>query len=88
MFHSGLVLAGIILFIFLRDWRATLVVTVAIPVSIIATFGFFGAKGMTLNIISLMGLSLGVGMLVDNSIVVLDNIFRHLTELGHGKRGV
>ncbi|MEG2586882.1 MAG: efflux RND transporter permease subunit, partial [Cetobacterium sp.] len=79
---TGLVLAGIILFIFLRDWRATLVVTVAIPVSIIATFGFFGAKGMTLNIISLMGLSLGVGMLVDNSIVVLDNIFRHLTELG------
>ncbi|MGL4510290.1 efflux RND transporter permease subunit, partial [Cetobacterium sp.] len=82
---TGLVLAGIILFIFLRDWRATLVVTVAIPVSIIATFGFFGAKGMTLNIISLMGLSLGVGMLVDNSIVVLDNIFRHLTELGQDR---
>ncbi|WP_297597605.1 efflux RND transporter permease subunit [uncultured Cetobacterium sp.] len=82
---TGLVLAGIILFVFLRDWRATLVVTVAIPVSIIATFGFFGAKGMTLNIISLMGLSLGVGMLVDNSIVVLDNIFRHLTELGQDR---
>jgi len=82
---TGLILAGIILFIFLRDWRATLVVTVAIPVSIIATFGFFGAKGMTLNIISLMGLSLGVGMLVDNSIVVLDNIFRHLTELGQDR---
>lgn len=82
---TGLVLAGIILFIFLRDWRATLVVTVAIPVSIIATFGFFGAKGMTLNIISLMGLSLGVGMLVDNSIVVLDNIFRHLTELAQDR---
>ncbi|MGL5088186.1 MAG: efflux RND transporter permease subunit [Cetobacterium sp.] len=82
---TGLILAGIILFIFLRDWRATLVVTVAIPVSIIATFGFFGANGMTLNIISLMGLSLGVGMLVDNSIVVLDNIFRHLTELGQDR---
>ncbi|MGL4946450.1 MAG: efflux RND transporter permease subunit, partial [Cetobacterium sp.] len=49
---TGLLLAGVILFIFLRDWRATLVVTVAIPVSIIATFGFFGANGMTLNIIS------------------------------------
>ncbi|MGL5982249.1 MAG: efflux RND transporter permease subunit [Cetobacterium sp.] len=82
---TGLLLAGVILFIFLRDWRATLVVTVAIPVSIIATFGFFGANGMTLNIISLMGLSLGVGMLVDNSIVVLDNIFRHLTELGQDR---
>ena len=78
---TGLFLASVILFIFLRDIRATLVVAISIPVSIMATFGFFGAKGMTLNIISLMGLSLGVGMLVDNSIVVLDNIFRHLTEL-------
>ncbi len=78
---TGLVLATIILLVFLKDFRATLVVAVAIPVSIIATFGFFGAKGMTLNMISLMGLSLGVGMLVDNSVVVLDNIFRHLTEL-------
>ncbi|MGL5123428.1 MAG: efflux RND transporter permease subunit [Fusobacteriaceae bacterium] len=78
---TGLILATIILLVFLKDFRATLVVAVAIPVSIIATFGFFGAKGMTLNMISLMGLSLGVGMLVDNSVVVLDNIFRHLTEL-------
>ncbi|MGL5049145.1 MAG: efflux RND transporter permease subunit [Fusobacteriaceae bacterium] len=78
---TGLFLATIILFVFLKDIRATLVIAVAIPVSIIATFGFFGAKGMSLNMMSLMGLSLGVGMLVDNSVVVLDNIFRHLTEL-------
>ncbi|MGL6120466.1 MAG: efflux RND transporter permease subunit, partial [Fusobacteriaceae bacterium] len=77
----GLLLASLTLFFFLKDWRATLVVSIAIPVSIMAAFGFFGAKGMTLNVVSLMGLSLGVGMLVDNSIVVLDNIFRHLTEL-------
>lgn len=82
---TGLVLASIILFIFLKNIRATLVVAISIPVSIMATFGFFGAKGMTLNIISLMGLSLGVGMLVDNSIVVLDNIFRHLTEMKKDK---
>ncbi len=78
---TGLVLASIILFIFLKDIRATTVVALGIPVSVVATFTFFGAKGMTLNLISLMGLSLGVGMLVDNSIVVLDNIYRHLTEL-------
>lgn len=78
---TGLILASVILLIFLKDIRATLVVAIGIPVSVIATFTFFGAKGMTLNLISLMGLSLGVGMLVDNSIVVLDNIYRHLTEL-------
>lgn len=76
----GLFLATIVLYVFLKDIRATFIVFVSIPVSVIATFGFFGAKGMTLNIISLMGLSLGIGMLVDNSIVVIDNIFRHLTE--------
>ncbi len=78
---TGLVLASIILFVFLKDLRATIVIAISIPVSVIATFSMFGAKGMSLNLISLMGLSLGVGMLVDNSIVVLDNIFRHLTEL-------
>jgi len=78
---TGLILASIILFVFLKDIRSTLVVALSIPVSVVATFSMFGAMGMSLNIISLMGLSLGVGMLVDNSIVVLDNIFRHLTEL-------
>lgn len=77
----GLILAILILLFFLKDVRATFVVAMAIPVSIIATFGFFGVKNITLNVMSLMGLSLGVGMLVDNSVVVLDNIFRHLTEL-------
>lgn len=81
----GLALATAILYGFLRDFRATFVVAIAIPVSIIATFGFFGAKDISLNIMSLMGLSLGVGMLVDNSVVVLDNIYRHLTELGHDR---
>ncbi|MGL4393299.1 MAG: efflux RND transporter permease subunit [Fusobacteriaceae bacterium] len=81
----GLVLAALVLFIFLKNIRTTLIVAIAIPVSIVASFGLFGAKGMTLNIVSLMGISLGIGMLVDNSIVVLDNIFRHLTELGEDK---
>lgn len=82
---TGLLLATLILYLFLKDIRATFIVAIAIPVSIICTFGFFGFKSITLNVMSLMGLSLGIGMLVDNSVVVLDNIFRHLTELGQDR---
>ncbi|HEY8486735.1 MAG TPA: efflux RND transporter permease subunit [Limnochordales bacterium] len=73
----GAVLAGLILLFFLQSMRATLVVMISIPVSIIATFVLVYFMGMTLNIISLGGLALGVGMVVDNSIVVLESIFRH-----------
>lgn len=78
---TGLVLASIILFIFLKSFRATAIIAMAIPSSIIFTFAFMDMKGISLNVISLMGLSLGVGMLVDNSVVVLDNIYRHYKEL-------
>ena len=77
---TGLVLASIILFVFLKDIRATSVIAMAIPTSIVFTFGLLSIKNISLNLISLMGLSLGVGMLVDNSVVVLDNIFRHMSE--------
>jgi len=77
----GLILASVVLFVFLKDLRATLVIATAIPVSIICTFLFLNMAGVTLNVVSLMGLSLGIGMLVDNGVVVLDNIFRHMTEL-------
>ncbi len=79
--YVGIILAALTIFVFLKDFRATMIVSIAIPVSIIATFGLFGAKGMTLNVISMMGLTLGIGMLVDNSVVVIDNVFRHLTQL-------
>ncbi|MFZ5815952.1 MAG: efflux RND transporter permease subunit [Bacillota bacterium] len=74
---QGGILAILVLLLFLRHFRATLAVAVAIPVSVITTFGplFFG--GVTLNIMSMGGLSLGVGMMVDGAIVVLENIFRH-----------
>lgn len=78
--YIGIVLASIVLFIFLKSISATLVVAMAIPTSIIFTFFLLNAMGISINIISLMGLSLGVGMLVDNSVVVIDNIFRRLTE--------
>lgn len=72
----GAVLAVIILIIFLRDIRPTFVIAISIPVSLIAAIVCMYFAGVTLNVISLSGLALGVGMLVDNSIVVIENIYR------------
>ena len=72
----GGLLAVVILFIFLQNIKTTLVLAASIPTSIIATFAAMYFMGITLNIVSLGGLALGVGMLVDNSIVVLENIFK------------
>lgn len=78
---TALALAVIVLLVFLKDIRATLVVAIAVPISIVFTFFLLTTQNVTLNLVSLMGLSLGVGSLVDNSVVVLDNIFRHMTDL-------
>lgn len=78
---QGLVLATIVLLVFLKNMRATFLVSAALPVAIIFTFAFLALAGTSLNLISLMGLSIGVGMLTDNSVVVVDNIYRHMTEL-------
>ncbi|HVG45806.1 MAG TPA: efflux RND transporter permease subunit, partial [Longimicrobium sp.] len=77
----GGVLAFLVLFLFLREIRYPVAVALVIPISLIATFAMLQAAGVTLNIMSLGGLALGVGLLMDNSIVVLENIFRH-RELG------
>lgn len=73
-------LAIIILFLFLRNLSSTGIIATAIPISIIATFGLMYFGGFTLNIITFGGLALGIGMLVDCSIVVLENIYRHREE--------
>ncbi|MDR1912046.1 MAG: efflux RND transporter permease subunit [Helicobacteraceae bacterium] len=73
----GAVLAVIVLLIFLRSITPTLVVSIAIPLSVIGTFIILNATGRSLNIISLAGISFAVGMLVDSAIVVLENIDRH-----------
>ena len=73
----GGALAFFVLFFFLRDWRYPIAVALAIPISVVATFGLLDFAGVSLNIMSLGGLALGVGMLVDNSIIVLENVFRH-----------
>ncbi|MBI2836939.1 MAG: efflux RND transporter permease subunit, partial [Acidobacteria bacterium] len=73
----GGLLAAVVLFFFLRRFDATFIVSLAIPTSILAATLMLYALGKTLNILTMMGLMLGVGMLVDNSIVVLESIFRH-----------
>lgn len=72
----GVLFAAIVLFVFLRDFGATTAISIAMPVCILFTFLIMKGLGITLNMMSLGGITLGVGMIVDNSIVVLDNIFR------------
>lgn len=72
----GASLAMVVVFLFLRQLAATLAIAAAIPISVLATFGFMYFRGISLNLISLAGLTLGIGMLVDNAIVVMENIYR------------
>ena len=76
----GILLAVIILYLFLRRVNMTLIVSVSIPISIIATFNLMYFNGLSINIMTLGGLALGAGMLVDNAIVVMENIFRNMEE--------
>ncbi|MBM3235388.1 efflux RND transporter permease subunit [Candidatus Poribacteria bacterium] len=73
----GIILTSIVLYFFLHTLRATIIVSITMPASIIATFLLIYAAGFTLNVMSLMALGLSIGMLVANSIVVLENIIRH-----------
>jgi HAE1 family hydrophobic/amphiphilic exporter-1 len=77
---QGGILAIILIFLFLRNWRPTLIIALAIPLSVITTFIAFYLAGYTLNLLTLGGLTLGVGMLVDNAIVVIENTYRHIEE--------
>ncbi len=77
---AGAVLATLVLLVFLRDWRSTLVIATSIPLSVVAAFLLMYRAGISLNVMSLGGLTLGIGMLVDNSIVVLESIDRKRRE--------
>ena len=83
-FH--LLLAGVLvsatILLFIRDWRTTLIATLAIPTSIIPTFLFMQAMGFTLNNITMLGLILAIGIVIDDAVVVHENIFRHMEEYG------
>jgi len=76
----GAVLAILVVFVFLRSWRSTFIVSLAIPTSLIATFGFMRAFGFSLNNLTTLALALSVGVVIDDAIVVLENIFRHQEE--------
>jgi HAE1 family hydrophobic/amphiphilic exporter-1 len=81
----GGVLVMLIIFLFLRDLRATFIVFTSIPISVVGTFALLYFNGYTLNTMTFGGLALGVGMIVDASIVVLENTFRHM-EMGKDRR--
>ena len=75
---EGLVTTGLVLYLFLRGWKSSMAVMIAIPTSLIATFFLMYLAGFTFNMMSLMGMALCIGILVDDSIVVLENIHRFL----------
>jgi HAE1 family hydrophobic/amphiphilic exporter-1 len=76
----GAILASAVVLVFLRNPRSTLIAAIAIPSSLVASFTFFYFLGFTLNTMTLMALSLSIGLLIDDAIVVLENIFRHMEE--------
>ncbi len=87
-FH--LLLAGVLvsatILLFIRDWRTTVIATLAIPTSIVPTFLFMSSMGFTLNNITMLGLILAIGIVIDDAVVVHENIFRHMEE--HGMDGM
>jgi HAE1 family hydrophobic/amphiphilic exporter-1 len=81
----GAILASLVLFVFLRRVSTTMVSVMCIPFSLVVTCGLVWAQGKTLNTLTLLGLIVGIGMLVDNAVVVIENIFRH-QEMGDDQR--
>jgi HAE1 family hydrophobic/amphiphilic exporter-1 len=80
----GSILACLVVLLFMRNWRATIIAAVAIPASVIAAFGMMKALGFTLNSVTMLALVLMVGIVIDDAIVVLENIFRFIEEKGMG----
>ncbi|MGE3403172.1 MAG: efflux RND transporter permease subunit [Vicinamibacterales bacterium] len=74
----GGIMAVLVIFLFMRDWRSTLISALALPTSVISTFFFMYVAGFTFNMMSLMALSLVIGILIDDAVVVRENIYRHM----------
>ena len=74
----GALMAVLVVFIFMRDWRSTLITALALPTSVISTFFFMWIAGFTINMMTLMALSLVIGILIDDAVVVRENIYRHM----------
>ena len=78
LLYEGALLAVLVVWLFLRDWRATMVSAAALPLSVIPAFGFMYLFGFSINVVTLLSLSLVIGILVDDAIVEIENIMRHL----------
>ena len=74
----GALMAVLVIFVFMRDWRSTLITALALPTSVISTFFFMYIAGFTINMMTLMALSLVIGILIDDAVVVRENIYRHM----------
>jgi HAE1 family hydrophobic/amphiphilic exporter-1 len=77
---EAVVLVILVIFVFLEDWRSTIIPSVTIPVSLIGTFAFVKILGFSINTLTLFGITLATGLVVDDAIVVIENIERHLQE--------
>ena len=74
----GALMAVLVIFVFMRDWRSTLITALALPTSVVSTFFFMWIAGFTINMMTLMALSLVIGILIDDAVVVRENIYRHM----------
>jgi HAE1 family hydrophobic/amphiphilic exporter-1 len=83
---EAFILVFIVVFIFLQDWRATLIPAITIPVSLIGTFAAMAGLGFSINMVTLFGLVLAIGIVVDDAIVVVENVERNMTQFGLGPK--
>jgi HAE1 family hydrophobic/amphiphilic exporter-1 len=82
---AAFLVSGVI-FLFIRDWRTTVIAALAVPTSIVGTFAFMDLMGFSLNNMTLLGMILAVGIVIDDAVVVLENVFRHMEEYGRSAR--
>lgn len=76
----GAILASLVVLLFLWNWRSALISSIAIPASLVSTFGLMAARGFTMNVVTMLALTLAVGIVIDDAVIVLENIYRHLEE--------
>ena len=79
---EAIVLVVLVMFLFLQDWRSTLIPAITIPVSLVGTFAFVKLFGFSINTLTLFGITLATGLVVDDAIVVIENIQRHIHDYG------
>ena len=77
---EAIILVILVIFIFLQDWRSTFIPAITIPVSLIGTFAFIKILGFSINTLTLFGITLATGLVVDDAIVVIENVQRHITK--------